>query len=211
MATVLVLASRKRRAKEICPGLAEGARLAGFKVQRLWSQEYREPCTEILLHYGFDGSQESEIARAFNDYVRAGLKAVYVDLGYFKNRHGERGGRALGRYGDYHRFSINARHPTAHFQRVKHPPDRAEALGIKLAKKMRQGQNIILCGMSPKAAVFDDVIGWEEAAIVKIRKATDAPDRLPAEAAARQKRTASALARHELQRSDPTQARGRAR
>ena len=145
------------------------------RVSRLWSHEYREPCSEILLHYGFDGSQESPIAGAFRDYVRAGLKAVYIDLGYFKNRRGERGGPGLGRYGDYHRWSINDRHPTAHFQRVKHPPDRAEALGIKLAKKMRQGENIILCGMSPKASVFDDVIGWEEAAIVKIRKVTTRP------------------------------------
>lgn len=169
MPSVLVLASRKQRARKICPGLAEGAQLAGFKVKRLWSHEYTGPCTDILLHYGFDGSQESEIAGAFRDYVAAGLKAVYVDLGYFKNR------AALGRYGDYHRFSINDRHPTAHFQSVTHPSDRADALGLKVAKKINQGNNIVLCGMSPKAAVFDDVIGWEEAAIVAMRKHTDRP------------------------------------
>ena len=203
MATVLVLASRASGGqRRYAQAWRKGRGSPASRFKRLWSQEYREPCTEILLHYGFDGSQESEIARAFNDYVRAGLKAVYVDLGYFKNRHGERGGRALGRYGDYHRFSINARHPTAHFQRVKHPPDRAEALGIKLAKKMRQGENIILCGMSPKASVFDDVIGWEEAAIVKIRKATARPIVYRPKPQRVETGSIAALARHELQRSD---------
>jgi hypothetical protein len=169
MPSVLVLSSRKRRAKEICPGLAEGARLAGYKVERAWAEDYREPTTEVLLHYGFDGSRESSIAGAFSDYVAAGLKAVYVDLGYFKNR------AALGRYGDYHRWSINARHPNAHFQLRKHDSSRADALGIVLRAKMSQGRNIVLCGMSPKAAAFDGVPGWEEAAVVELRKHTERP------------------------------------
>jgi hypothetical protein len=169
VSTVLVLSSRKQRARKIAPGLASGIERCGDKVIRLWSHEYKEPCTDILVHYGFDGSRNSDIAKAFLEYVYAGLKAVYVDLGYFKMR------RELGRYHDFHRFSINDRHPTKHFQLRKHPQDRADAVGARVVPKMRQGKKIIVCGMSPKASAFDYVIGWEVAAITEIKKHTDRP------------------------------------
>lgn len=135
----------------------------------MWADQYLEPVTDILMHYGFDGSRGSTIAKAHDDYKNAGLKAVYVDLGYFKNR------RELGRYGDYHRFSINARHPDAYFQNVKHPGDRAASLGIRVAKRIRQGSKIVVCGCSSKASAFDGVIGWEEQAIAELHKHTDRP------------------------------------
>jgi hypothetical protein len=169
MASVLVLSSRKRRAKEICPELVAGARRSGYRVQLLWADQYREPITDILMHYGFDGSRDSIIAKAHEDYKRAGLKAIYVDLGYFKNR------AALGRYGDYHRFSINARHPDAYFQNVKHPGDRAAALRVRVAKRITQGRKIVVCGCSTKASAFDRVVGWEEQAITELRRHTDRP------------------------------------
>ena len=92
VATVLVLASRKQHGRGYARAWRKGRSSPASTVRRLWSHDDRFPCTEILLHYGFDGSRESEIARAFDDYIKAGLKAVYVDLGYFKNR------AALGRY-----------------------------------------------------------------------------------------------------------------
>lgn len=169
MPSVLVLSSRKRRAKEICPTLAYAARETGDSVRQIWADQYVEPISDVLLHYGFDGDRKSNIARAHREYVEAGLKAVYVDLGYFKNR------QALGRYGDYHRFSINARHPDAYFRNVKHPGDRAAALGIRVSKKMRQGHKIVVCGCSTKASAFDNVVGWEERAIAELRKYTERP------------------------------------
>lgn len=167
MATkVLVLESRKFRARtKVCPQLAEGIELCGDKVIRMRADSYLEPVSDVVIFYGFDGSRESKIAQAFDDYRREGKKAVYVDLGYFN---------PAGRYG-FHRFSINDRHPNAHFRLVKHPRDRADAVGVRVSKHMQQGENILLCGCSVKAAAFDGVQGWEQQAIAEIRAVTDRP------------------------------------
>jgi len=163
---VLVLESRKFRARtKVCPQLAQGIERTGDKVVRLRADAYQEPIGDAVIFYGFDGSRDSKIAQAFDDYRKAGKKAIYVDLGYFN---------PAGRYG-YHRFSINARHPNAHFRLVKHPQDRADAVGVKISKRMQQGENILLCGCSTKAAAFDGVQGWERLAIDKIRLMTDRP------------------------------------
>jgi hypothetical protein len=169
MATVLVLVSRKMRGKKTSRWFARGCELAGDRVTRLAEEDYREPCTDIVLHYGFDGSRESKIAKANADYVATGRKAVYVDIGYFKRRD------IFDRYEDYQRFAINDRHPTAYFQRVKHGPDRAVAHSIPMRATMNQGRKIVVCGMSTKASRFDYVEGWTEQAIVEIRKHTDRP------------------------------------
>ena len=170
LSTVLVLTSTKQRARRyVCPWLAAGAERAGDKVKRMGAPEYREPCSDVLVHYGFDGSQESNIAKAHDEYVAAGLRAVYVDLGYFKMK------EKLGRFRFYHRFSINDRHPTAYFQNVSasaRPGRRARDQG---RKENAAGSRIILCGMSEKASAFDGAIGWEEATIAELRKHTERP------------------------------------
>ena len=96
MATVLVLVAAKRQGRRTAEWFAHGAELAGYKAKRLAEANYTEPCSDILVHYGFDGSPDSAIARAHADYVRAGLKAVYADIGYFRMR-----GRPFDRYEDY--------------------------------------------------------------------------------------------------------------
>jgi hypothetical protein len=170
VASVLVLTSRKQRARNyICPWIASGAAKVGDKVQKIWAQDYIEPCTDVLVFYGFDGSRDSNISKAFGDYVTDGRKAVYIDVGYFKLK------KELGRYRCYHRFSVNARHPDAYFQNIKHPQDRADRCHVRVEKKMRQGSRILLCGMSDKASAFDGAIGWEQAAINEIRKYTNRP------------------------------------
>lgn len=169
MASVLVLTSNKFRARKyVCPWIAHGIESCGDKVKRITADAYREPCSDVLVFYGFDGSRGSKIALAFEDYKAAGLTAVYIDLGYFKMR------EVYGRYG-YHRFSVNDRHPTAHVQLRKHPQDRADTVGVKVSKHMKQGENILLCGMSDKASAFDGATGWEQRAITEIRKHTDRP------------------------------------
>lgn len=168
-----VIVSRKFRAREkICPSLANGIAAAGDKPISLRAERYNGVFSDAVIFYGFDGNRDSNIARAFDDYRKAGLKAVYVDLGYFKKRD------SLGRYGDYHRFSVNDRHPTAYFQNIKHPSDRFDQHHRKIAREMRQGKNIILCGMSDKASRFDGCGGleqWERDAIDKIKAVTDRP------------------------------------
>jgi hypothetical protein len=171
MASVTVLVSGKFRAREkVCPPLISGIWKCGDKVSVIElrkGQHYQKPNSDVIVFYGFDGSRDSQITKAFNEYVRAGLKAVYLDLGYFNT---------AGRYG-YHRFSINSRHPNDHFQKYRHPQDRADTVGVKLTKRMKQGENILLCGMSEKCAVFEGFKfeEWEREAIRRIKQATDRP------------------------------------
>ncbi len=170
MPSVLVLVSRKQQGRKTAQWFARGCELVGDKVKRLSEEVYKEPISDVLVHYGFDGSRESSIAKAHADYVAAGLKAVYTDIGYFRRRD------LFDRYHDYKRFAINDRHPTAYFQNFKHSSDRADAvLRVAIAPKMRQGKNIIVCGMSNKASAFDRVDGWTEWAIAELRRHTDRP------------------------------------
>jgi hypothetical protein len=173
-----VLLSRKFRGRQkIGPSLADGIRTVGDKVKVIDSRDYRGPFSDILLFYGFDGSRDSEIYKAYCDYQREGRRCVYVDLGYFRQR------ASLGRYGDYHRFTVNGpdigygRHPTAYFQRTKHPSDRISQFGIRLEHRKKPGDYILLAGMSDKCARFEGFSfeQWERDAVAKIRQVTDRP------------------------------------
>lgn len=169
--TVAVIVSRKFRARaKVCPDLIAGVKAVGDKVIAVRSEDYAGVVSDVAMFYGFDGSRQSRIARAFEDYKRAGKKAVYIDLGYFNDRVKD------GRYG-YHRFSVNARHPTAYFQNVKHPGDRFRVHGRKIEPWKANGKNILLCGMSQKCAAFEGFAfeQWERAAIKKIKAVTARP------------------------------------
>jgi hypothetical protein len=166
-----LLVSRKFRARQkVMPDMAQGIQLVGDKVERIWPHDYRGIFSDVLVFYGFDGSRESQIAKAFNDYKAAGKPAIYIDLGYFNNKARD------GRYG-YHRFSVSGRHPTAYFQNRKHKPDRFGVHGRRIEAWRTPGKNIVVCGMSEKCAVFEGFKfeEWERAAIAKLRSVTDRP------------------------------------
>lgn len=146
--------------------MAEGIRRVGDKP-RLINEEYKGTVdADAAVFYGFQPS----LRRCMRDYVLAGKHAVHIDLGYWSRRY--RGNR----YG-YHRFSINSHHPVDYFQKVKHPQDRADELGITLEHWKNGGSYILLCGMSDKAA---GVVGlgyheWERDAVRQIAKVTKRP------------------------------------
>lgn len=167
-----ILLSRKFRGREkIGPSLANGIKVVGDEAIKLYAPKYTRPFSDVLIFYGFDGSRNSEIYKAYKDYQRESKRCVYVDLGYFRNR------ATLGRYGDYHRFSVDGRHPTAYFQRVKHDEKRLRVLGVQLRARKERGSYILLCGMSEKCALFEgfDFLQWEKEAVKQIRAVTDRP------------------------------------
>jgi hypothetical protein len=146
--------------------MAEGIRRLGDKPRLIDGDYAGVVDADVAVFYGF----QPNVRRVMRDYVLANKHAIHIDLGYWSRRF--RGSR----YG-YHRFSINSHHPTDYFQRVKHPQDRADALGITLETWKHGGSHILLCGMSEKAA---GVVGftyqqWERDAVVKIQKATERP------------------------------------
>jgi hypothetical protein len=166
-----LIISRKFRARQkVMPDIFEGLQKCGVKTQKVWAHDYRDVFSDIAIFYGFDGSRDSNITKAFHDYKKAGKKAIYIDLGYFTDRVRD------GRYG-YHRFSINDRHPTAYFQNKKHKGDRFRTTGRKVMPWRHPGRNIVVCGMSEKCAVFEGFKfeQWERAAIEQIKSVTDRP------------------------------------
>lgn len=170
--TVGLIVSRKFRARQkVMPDIEQGIRSVGDKVERVWAHDYRDIFSDVAIFYGFDGSRNSNITKAFQDYKAVGKKAIYIDLGYFSQRwNGDR-------YG-FHRFSVNDRHPTAYFNKKQHLGDRFRVHGRHVAKwKKPAGRNIILCGMSEKCAEFEGYRfeQWERAAVAKIRQVTDRP------------------------------------
>lgn len=169
--TVGLIVSRKFRARQkVMPDMEQGIRHVGDNVKRIWAHDYREPFSDVAIFYGFDGTRDSKITQAFNEYRAIGRPAIYIDLGYFSQRwNGDR-------YG-FHRFSVSNRHPTAYFQKFKHKSDRFKVHGRKIEAWKGNGRNIVLCGMSDKCARFEgyDFEEWEKAAIAKLRSVTDRP------------------------------------
>jgi len=169
--TVGLIVSRKFRARQkVMPDLEKGIKLVGDRVERIWAHDYSGVFSDVAVFYGFDGTRQSKIAQAFEDYKKAGRPAIYVDLGYFSQRwNGDR-------YG-YHRFAVSDRHPTAYFQNRKHKADRFKVHHRTVEPWRKPGRNIIVCGMSDKCAVFEgyEFEQWERAAIAKLRLVTDKP------------------------------------
>lgn len=166
----VIFGNKFRARRKVCPALIEGIRASNDLPIEKHAHEYRGIFSDVAMFYGFDGTRKSQLYNAFTDYRNAGLKAVYIDLGYFQaNWNGDR-------YG-YHRFSINDRHPTAYFQKVKHPRDRADAVGVVVEPWRPSGKHILVCGMSDKCATFEGFAfeQWERDAIAKIKSVTDRP------------------------------------
>lgn len=128
--------------------------------------QYRGPKEPVAVFYGYEGN----LPRIMEDYRAAGLKAVFIDMGYWGRRHG-------GRYTGYHKVSVNDRHPTAYFQEVDRSDRRVRGFGLKIKPWRDAGKYILLAGMSGRNA---ESIGippneWEFRAVEEIRKHTDRP------------------------------------
>ena len=122
--------------------LQEGAVRLGYDVTRKAPEDYPgAPESDIAAFYGLrDGLLE-----LMRDYVKAGKVAVQVDMGYWSRTDG-------GRYDGFHKISINSHHPTAYFQKVKHPADRFDHHEIEPLPWFHDGEWFLLAGMSQKAA-----------------------------------------------------------
>lgn len=143
-----------------CTAMYGGVRSVGDRAYLIPEEQYRGPQFPVAVFYGYTPTLRGIMA----DYVKAGLKAVYIDLGYWM-REGLRG---------YHKLSINSRHPTAYFQREKHGPERAKAVGISAKPWRERGQHILLAGMGDKAANVEGkaVESWERQALEALQRTT---------------------------------------
>jgi hypothetical protein len=154
------------RSRVTCEAMVRGIRRAGDSVAHLWEHDYTEPVADVAVFYGLEG----RLPRVFRDYRRAGLRAVYIDLGYW-------GRRAGGRWSGFHKICVNSRHPTEYFQSRRHDDSRARVHALTLAPWRADGRHILLAGMGDKAARVEGMPteAWERDAIRSLKRYTSRP------------------------------------
>lgn len=146
-------------ARITCPLMMHGAQACGDKVTYLRASTYRSPECDIAVLWGYVESCQKII----NDYVATGRKAVYLDMAYWQRR-------------ESYKVCVNARHPNAYFQKVKHGPQRRLQLGVVPRPFAKQGELILLAGMGAKSAWAEHqepVESWERATVNELRALTD--------------------------------------
>lgn len=100
--------------------------------------------------------------------MHPGAVRIVGDKGYFDE---------YARKPKYLRISINAQQPDDHLQRVFHPADRWDALGINVQPVTPRGDYILLCGIGPKQCARHGLEygQWEREAYSRLKVATDRP------------------------------------
>lgn len=164
MLTVAVIRiAGHKRSETLCQAMARGIAKSGDKVVEIDHTQYRGPMSDVAVFYGF----QDHLPQVMEDYTRDGRHAVFMDLGYW-------GRWSIDSTREYHKVTVDARHPNAYFRKVKHANDRIRQFSVR-ARGWKTGRNILLLGMSEKSA---GTVGygpqeWEERAIATLRQHTD--------------------------------------
>jgi hypothetical protein len=152
-----------RRANIVGGAVAAGLRHHGITAEIVDELAYSGPVADVAVFYGLAGN----LKRLQREYVAAGLTTVFIDLGYWGRD--EQGGVA-----GSHRVVVNALHATSYFQRQRHPAERFKRFRITTRPFKRCGGQVLLCGMSAKAAWVYDLAPeeWERGAVDELRAGT---------------------------------------
>ena len=155
-----------RRSRIIADAMVQGIRSQGHECDHISSHSYARPKHDVALFYGL----AEGLRRVLAEYPPRDRKAVYIDLGYW-------GRRKKTRWDGFHKLSVNDRHPTAYFQRHRHPTDRLERHGVKIKPWRAEGRHILVVGMSGKGAAAEGYRPqqWESEAIALLRRHTKRP------------------------------------
>lgn len=169
MAHVIIYQSFHNRARILCQAMMAGIKKCGLdKVDQLLDSDYHgKPSADIALFYGAAG----KLKQVMQDYIKAGKKALYMDLGYFGRHHG-------GRRHGFHKIVVNGRHPTPYYRKLVHHKARFDFFNIKVRpwQKSKDGA-VLIAGISHKGSRFEgyEPLSWERNAIKRIRAVTDRP------------------------------------
>lgn len=150
-----------KRSMMCCNAMFNGIRATGDRPRHFVEDDYREPLHDVAVFYGYT----VKLRKIMDDYVAAGRKVVFIDLGYW-GREGMRG---------YHKIVVNARHPTAYFQSRRHDAIRRKTFNIELKPWRQSGSHILLAGMGEKAAEAEgkQAEAWEREALKWMARYTD--------------------------------------
>lgn len=163
MATVIVYYARgHKRSILMAQAAFAGLKRAGEKPVLKSSDDYRGVEAPYAVFYGLSNGLDS----VMEAYKREAT-AVYIDLGYWRRR-------IRDRFDGYHKISVNSRHPTAYFQQRKHDKKRFLDLGLTLEPWRTGGRDILVAGMSHKAAIAEGLapLDWERVVVSTLQTTT---------------------------------------
>jgi len=120
-----------------CRAFARGIELSGDEAVLRTERDHRMDDFDAAVLWGYVTPCQN-IVKACRDKR---IPFVFMDLGYFRRT--ESG---------YFKVTVNERHPTAYLMDTKLPFDRFERLKLNIRPWQRNGEHILLAGMSGKAA-----------------------------------------------------------
>lgn len=147
-----------RRSRYIADAMRQGLMLHGIKHIRTHTR-FDNVCADVAIAYGWVHKH------VFDAYQADGKSFAYFDLGYWNRR------PSVKPLDGHYRLAINA-WDTAHVMRRDCPADRFKALGIETNEPRLNGQEILIAGMSAKAAKVHgyDYGEWESQAKKEIER-----------------------------------------
>lgn len=154
-------------AAQTCPAITQGIPKAGDQVVRCGEDAFHPDHPhnyDAAVFWGYTQPMQ-DIAAA---YRAVGKPFVYMDMGYW-HRH------------KYYKVAINARHPTAYFQKIPRDPSRRNVFGVsptRFTLDESTGDCVLIAGMGAKAAWAEKeepVESWERKTVAALRELTDRP------------------------------------
>jgi len=135
---VAFLHNQQTREHVLCEAVLTGAARHGFQTSAVESQKIADPSSDIVVMLGVKNR------RLFDAYRQAGVRIIYLDKGYCRQRDAD------GLASKYWRFAVDANHPTARSMRNKYPSDRWDELGIDVKPWRERGKHVLIAGSSAK-------------------------------------------------------------
>ena len=129
------------------------------------------PDADVIIAYGW-----VPFHRLFEQQLSRGRHYVFIDLGYWGRKTGLQSVSRTNRFPyslGTHKLSVDSRHPTKGWP-LDRPPDRFKEFELKI-KPWRKGENILIAGMSEKAArtYGYEPQDWEKQIVKKLKEHTD--------------------------------------
>lgn len=157
------------------PMMAAGAEKCGDTVSNHADTDFRPEHLDrydTAIFWGYVETLQN-VMKFFS--ATPGKNAVYLDLAYWSR-------------GTHYKVAVNARHPTAYFQNVKHDNKRRSSFTSEIKPWSfcppepkpwtEDGEHVLIAGLSQKAAWAEHEGPWgeyEEKAVAELRKYTQRP------------------------------------
>lgn len=149
-------------ARMTCAAMVEGILTCGDKVSLFAPSDYSASHDfDAAVFWGY----VTECQNIMKGYRGSKKPVVYLDLGYWKRE-------------TYYKVSVNGRHPTLYFQRVKHDSIRRQLFGVEPKPYRASGEYILIAGMGAKAAWaegLEPVESFEKHVAFSLRRYTNRP------------------------------------